>query len=625
MAEEIIGLKVQLDTSGVQAPMKSLRAEIKEANNELLQMTDSFGSTSKEAINAAKKVAELKDRLGDAKQMVDAFNPDAKFNALSQALQGAVGGFEAFQGTMGLMGIESENLEKSLLKVQSAMALSQGLSSFLDGGLEGFRNLARVVGTTVSGAFSTLKGAMISTGIGALVVLLGVAIANFDDLSVAIGLTTKEQQALNSINSDVSKSMEDVYKNVNEVGNAMQKAKAGTISKTEALKVYNEKLGDSLGHTNDFNIAEKNLRDKTPGYIAAMQARITMQVSMAKIAELQAKIAVTKNVEDLSMLDRAIDLVGGTYMKVTGNLAGAQLLSSSLVEKNKQGLEDQVKEYQKIVDLKSKEVELQEKQSNINTNGNTNHSSTYTKSTSTKTKSASTKNTAEVKEIKPPKFDDFEIKEEEEKQKNLLKVKKDFNQEYIDFVSQELQPKLVEHSGIEIEIAHRTAEDKKRIRELEIEGQREMMGAGLSILDTLSSAMGAHSEAGKAMAIASTTIKTYEAAQNAFTTASLNVPATTATFGAYPYIMASAAVVAGIAKVKAIASTNAKGSSGSGGGGSSAAPVAPSRQIFNTTTKINKDSIDKLNDKAVKAYVVETDISNNQKRIERILINTKFK
>jgi hypothetical protein len=47
--------------------------------------------------------------------------------------------------------------------------------------------------------------------------------------------------------------------------------------------------------------------------------------------------------------------------------------------------------------------------------------------------------------------------------------------------------------------------------------------------------------------------------------------------------------------------------------------------VFNTITKLNKDSIDKINDKAVKAYVVETDINNGQKRIERILINTKFK
>ncbi|MCV6901057.1 hypothetical protein OE165_28895, partial [Escherichia coli] len=75
-------------------------------------------------------------------------------------------------------------------------------------------------------------------------------------------------------------------------------------------------------------------------------------------------------------------------------------------------------------------------------------------------------------------------------------------------------------------IADNAYHEKKRIGQLVIENEREIMDSSLTILDTLSSAMGVHSEAGKAMAIASTTIKTYEAAQNAFTTATANVALT---------------------------------------------------------------------------------------------------
>jgi len=47
---------------------------------------------------AAKRASELKDRIGDAKALTDAFNPDAKFKALTASLSGVAGGFAAAQG-----------------------------------------------------------------------------------------------------------------------------------------------------------------------------------------------------------------------------------------------------------------------------------------------------------------------------------------------------------------------------------------------------------------------------------------------------------------------------------------------------------------------------------------------
>ena len=165
-------------------------------------------------------------------------------------------------------------------------------------------------------------------------------------------------------------------------------------------------------------------------------------------------------------------------------------------------------------------------------------------------------------------------------------------------------------------------QQRKLIREQEHQHAMEMVGAYADLLENLSTLVGNNTQAGKAFAIAATTIKTYEAAQDAYSAASKN-PATIA-FPAYPYIVAGSAIVAGLARVKAIASVNTKTGAGSGGAGGSA-PNAPSQTIYNTTTKLNKDSIDKINDKSLKAYVVETDLANSQKRIERILINTKFK
>lgn len=185
MAEEIIGVKVQVDASDVGKSVGSLKKQLREAQNEVTALSEKFGATSKEAINAAKKAAELKDRIGDAKALTDAFNPDAKFKALTASLSGVAGGFAALQGAVGLFGNKAEAVEKTLLKVQSAMALSQGLQAVGES-IDSFKQLGAVVKTGVSNAFGTLRSAIISTGIGALVVGLGLLIANFETVKKVV-------------------------------------------------------------------------------------------------------------------------------------------------------------------------------------------------------------------------------------------------------------------------------------------------------------------------------------------------------------------------------------------------------------------------------------------------------
>ena len=185
MAEETIGLKVKVDTGGADASMGSLKKQLKEAQADVQTLADKFGAASKEAINAAKKAAELKDRIGDAKALTDAFNPDAKFKALTASLSGVAGGFAAVQGGMALLGNESQDVQKALLKVQSAMALSQGLQAVGES-IDSFKQLGAVIKNQVSGAFSTLKGAIAATGIGLLVVGVGLLIANFEKVKKVV-------------------------------------------------------------------------------------------------------------------------------------------------------------------------------------------------------------------------------------------------------------------------------------------------------------------------------------------------------------------------------------------------------------------------------------------------------
>ena len=151
MAEKKV---IELD---VQTNLGSLKSQLKQAQQEVQTLADKFGATSAEAIQAAKRAAELKDRIGDAKALTDAFNPDAKFKSLSGSLTGVASGFSAVTGAMGAFGQQNEDVEQALLKVQSAMALSQGLQG-LGEAKDSFIQLGGVIK-------DSWKGLMVAIGV----------------------------------------------------------------------------------------------------------------------------------------------------------------------------------------------------------------------------------------------------------------------------------------------------------------------------------------------------------------------------------------------------------------------------------------------------------------------------
>ena len=131
----------------VKTNLGSLKAQLREAQAEVAKMSEKFGAASIEASNAAKAAGILKDKIGDAKALTDAFNPDAKFKSVTASISGIAGGFAAYEGAMNLVGVKSQEVEAALLKVQSAMAISQGLQSVGES-IDSFKQLGAVIKST---------------------------------------------------------------------------------------------------------------------------------------------------------------------------------------------------------------------------------------------------------------------------------------------------------------------------------------------------------------------------------------------------------------------------------------------------------------------------------------------
>jgi hypothetical protein len=169
-----------------------------------------------------------------------------------------------------------------------------------------------------------------------------------------------------------------------------------------------------------------------------------------------------------------------------------------------------------------------------------------------------------------------------------------------------------------------TAAAKSRINELEKESKVASAYAIADITAGLSNILGQETAAGKSIAVASATIDTYLSASTIFKQASKN-PITVVN-PAYPYLMAAPAVLAGIARVKQIVSVpvpRGGGSSASVPSMSSAAPIPPQLPQAQTTN-ISQQSINDIGNKAVRAYVVESDVTSNQQRIAAIRQRARF-
>lgn len=187
MAEEN---KIILD-----ADVKPLKKQLREATEQLQIARQQYGEFSDEAIAAAQSVAAIRDEIEGANEAAQLFDPGSRFQALTNAASTAAGGIAAVQGAMALFGAESEDVEKALLKVQSAMALSQGLSQLKDIGKVGEQLKITFRGLTLGA--NTFKKALITTGIGALVVAVGLLVAYWEDIMALVGGVSKEQKDLN--------------------------------------------------------------------------------------------------------------------------------------------------------------------------------------------------------------------------------------------------------------------------------------------------------------------------------------------------------------------------------------------------------------------------------------------
>jgi hypothetical protein len=167
------------------------------------------------------------------------------------------------------------------------------------------------------------------------------------------------------------------------------------------------------------------------------------------------------------------------------------------------------------------------------------------------------------------------------------------------------------------------AESQEEIEKRKQQAREQYLAAGANTLKQAASLLGESTAAGKAAAIAATTIDTYQSATAAYKSLA-GIPVVGPALGG---IAAGVAVASGLANVKKILSVKVPGGGGGGGnvpsGGN--APSAPQFNVVGNSGVNQLAGIMATNENApVKTYVVAQDVTSGQSLDRNIIRNASL-
>jgi len=148
------------------------------------------------------KAGQLKDKISDTNAVINATATSAVGNlgaGLTSVAKIGVNAFQGLAGAQAVFGSKSEALTETMVKLQGLMAMSSAIASLGDLGddITKLKTNFMAFGKSAIAALQGVKGAVAGTGIGLLVIAVGLLVAYWDDIKSAMSGISKEQEELN--------------------------------------------------------------------------------------------------------------------------------------------------------------------------------------------------------------------------------------------------------------------------------------------------------------------------------------------------------------------------------------------------------------------------------------------
>lgn len=580
--------EIKIETGESTRTVKDLRKELKDLKDQLLntqQGTEEYSETMRKAANIQK---ELKDQMLEVNNSAMDFGQ--KVGNITKTMSGLSGAITAATGAMSLFGVENEEAQKKITATMTSLiGITQGLSK-MDDGVKAFKRLTIAINAS-SKSLNLFKVALISTGIGALVVVLGSVIAYWDEFTEAIGLSSEKMEHL----GDVAKGVFNVI--------------------TSSLKGIAQALGKML--KGDFKGAWESLKDGfsvvknfNEGVANAQAKREEEQTKKAKEeADKRAKIAEEEYKKRIQAAEK--------LAKYEKDMAQAKLRGDDADKYSEESRKIQERYFERMFAVYKKDSEeyknlVLEKEQWLQDWEN--HLDEETKKANEKTE--------EEKKARQKTLEDFN---------NSLKTERQLLDEryqmLIDTATQEEADttaivKWYEEEKTRIkneeeekrtEKEREEAEKQKAINQAKINSYFTMANSIGDILGNLSGLMEEGSEEQKGLAIASATINTISGALAAYMSAMSSFPA--------PYnlvigaLQAAAVTASGLAQIQKIKQVKSDGS----GADVSSTPSVSVPMVVNASPDFSQTVDGAMTQTSIrdqKVYVLEHDITETQNKVE---------
>ena len=212
VTKEIV-LEVGLKDSTGQGT-ESAKKRLRDLQRALVDLAVAGQENSAEFRRLEAEAGELSDTIGDVSQRVKNLGSDTKnIEAFTQAVQGVAAGFQIAQGAAALFGEENEDIQKAMLQVNATMAIANGIQQVTvllqkesAISMTANRIATALYDKTLKGTIVSLRlfrTALISTGIGAAIVGVGLLVENWEKLTKVVkdflGIETKDLKAVSEL------------------------------------------------------------------------------------------------------------------------------------------------------------------------------------------------------------------------------------------------------------------------------------------------------------------------------------------------------------------------------------------------------------------------------------------
>ena len=289
-----------------------LQAALIEVNREI-ETTE----TSLSGLNSADVAGEFGALTGAAGTLTSSFvllggEGNETFEEIGNNIQRAIGISQAFQGSIEGI-ISGTKLYKNFSKQIKNNNILTKAASVVQAGYNKVQNLTGKAVNNTSRSLKGFKTALIATGIGLIVVLIGTLIANWDKLTEAISGVSEEQKVLNKVQKE---SLAAVAEELSALDKLTDKINDETLSREQKVKAVQDLQAEYPDLLSNID-AEKVTTEE-------LNVAIRLNTQLVRLQAEAKAIAETRSEKYKEQLENELDATTGANVGILDHIISLQ-------------------------------------------------------------------------------------------------------------------------------------------------------------------------------------------------------------------------------------------------------------------------------------------------------------